>query len=218
MDRKTNELLNSIPEHADYAADAGDLDPEDIPQERMDAVMDLLHHADNDVVRFLAAKLLTSWGVHDGLVALEKSMERPEAVEGIYTHRLHGYDDTYRQILMAVIMYFANMADRGEKEVARTQIYSLLSKIIALAGSKPFDIADVFAFVKREKYMEYVLLVERYLVSIIDHPEVHRWKIYDAIELLMNFEPEFVVSLLKEKNKTIDDFRPAVTPVNGRQS
>ncbi|WP_016702307.1 hypothetical protein [Pseudomonas chlororaphis] len=210
MDRKTNDLLNSIPEHADYAADAGDLDPEDIPQERMDAVMDLLRHADNDVVRFLAAKLLTSWGGHEGLIALEKNMERPEIIEGIYSHRLHGYDDTYRQILMAVTMYFANMADRGEREVARTQVYSPLSKIIALAGSKPFEIADAFAFVKRERYLEYVLPIKQHLVSIIDHPEIHRWKIYDAIELLMGFDPEFVMSLLKEKNKTIDDFRPTV--------
>ncbi|CAI8909247.1 HEAT repeat domain-containing protein [Pseudomonas chlororaphis] len=210
MDRKTNDLLNSIPEHADYAADAGDLDPEDIPQERMDAVMDLLRHADNDVVRFLAAKLLTSWGVHEGLIALEKNMERPEIIEGIYSHRLHGYDDTYRQILMAVTMYFANMADRGEREVARTQVYSPLSKIIALAGSKPFEITDAFAFVKRERYLEYVLPIKQHLVSIIDHPEIHRWKIYDAIELLMGFDPEFVMSLLKEKNKTIDDFRPTV--------
>lgn len=115
MDRKTNDLLNSIPEHADYAADAGDLDPEDIPQERMYAVMDLLLHADIDVVRFLAAKLLTSWGIHEGLIALEEGMERPEIIEGIYSHRLHGYDDTYRQMLMAVTMYFAHMADRGGK-------------------------------------------------------------------------------------------------------
>lgn len=208
MDRKTNDLLNSIPEHADYAADAGDLDPEDIPKERMDAVMGLLRHADNDVVRFLAAKLLTSWGVHEGLIALEKSMERPEIIEGIYSHRLYGYDDTYRQILMAVTMYFANMADRGGREVARTQVYSPLAKIIALAGSKPFEIADAFAFVKRERYLEYVSPIEQHLVSIIDHPEIHRWKIYDAIELLMDFDPEFVMSLLKEKNKTIDDFRP----------
>ena len=208
MDRKTNDLLNSIPEHADYAADAGDLDPEDIPQERMDAVMGLLLHADNDVVRFLAAKLLTSWGIHEGLIALEKSMERPEVIEGIYSHRLHGYDDTYRQILMAVTMYFANMAGREGREVARAQVYSPLSKIIALADSKPFEIADAFAFVKRERYLEYVPLIEQHLVSIIDHPEIHRWKIYDAIELLMDFDPEFVMSLLKEKNKTIDDFRP----------
>lgn len=135
-------------------------------------------------------------------------MERPEDIEGIYSHRLHGYDDTYRQILMAVTMYFANMADKGEREVARTQVCSPLLKIIELASSKPFEIADAFAFVKHERYLEYVPPIKRYLVSIIDHPEIHRWKINDAIELLMEFDPEFVMSLLKEKNKKIDDFRP----------
>lgn len=85
-----------------------------------------------------------------------------------------------------------------------------MPEIIALAGSKPFEIAEAFAFVKRERYLEYVRPIKQHLVSIIDHPEIHRWKIYDAIELLMDFDPEFVMSLLKEKNKTIDDFRPTV--------
>lgn len=208
MGPKTYQLLNSIPEHADYAVTAGDLDPEDIPQERVDAVLDLLRHSSNDEEQFLAAKLLTSWGVYEGLIALEESMEKPEGIEGTYPHRLYGYDDTYRQILLAVTRYFANVADRGEVEAARVQIYSPLSKIITLASSKPFEIAKIFDFVKRKNYSEYVPLIEKHLAAIIDHPEVHRWKIYDAIDFLMSFNPEFVASLLKEKKKSIDDFRP----------
>lgn len=207
MDQKTNDLLNSIPEHADYAADAGELDAEDIPQERMDAVQKLLRESDDKVVHFQAAKLLTSWGVPEGLAALEKCLESPEVITNIYPHRLYGYDDTYRQILMAVVMYFANMADRGEREVARPQVYPTLSKIIAMASVNPFEIADVLAFVKRSGYLEYIPLIKQYLVSIIDYPEIHRWKIYDAIEFLMGFEPDFVARLLKEKNMSVDDFK-----------
>jgi hypothetical protein len=208
MEPKTYELLNSIPEHADYAVTAGDLDPEDIPQERIDAVLDLLRHASNNEEQFLAAKLLTSWGVYEGLIALEGSMEKPEGIEGTYFHPLYGYDDTYRQILLAVTRYFANVADRGEVEAARVQIYSPLSKIITLSSSKPFEIATIFDFVKRKNYSEYVPLVEEHLAAIIDHPEVHRCKIYDAIDFLMSFNPDFIASLLKEKNKSIDDFKP----------
>lgn len=62
MDSKTDRLLNDIPEHADYAVEAGDLDPEDIPQERVDAVQELLCRTQDDNERFLAAKLLTNWG------------------------------------------------------------------------------------------------------------------------------------------------------------
>ncbi|WP_428555638.1 hypothetical protein [Pseudomonas edaphica] len=208
MEPKTYELLNCIPEHADYAVTAGDLDPENIPRERINAVLDLLRHASNSEEQFLAAKLLTSWGVYEGLIVLEGCMEKPESIEGIYSHRLYGYDDTYRQILLAVTRYFSNVADRGEVEAARVQIYSPLSKIITLASSKPFEIGKIFDFVKRKKYSEYVPLVEEHLSTIIDHPEVHRWKIHDAIEFLMNFNPDFIASLLKEKNKSIDDFRP----------
>lgn len=207
MDRKTNDLLNSIPDHADYAADAGELDAEDIPQERMDALQKLLRESDDIVVHFQAAKLLTSWGVPEGLAALEKCLESPEVITNIYPHRLYGYDDTYRQILMAVVMYFANMADRGEREVARAKVYPTLSKIIAMASVNPFEIADVLAFLKRGGYSEYIPLIKHYLVSIIDHPEIHRWKIYDAIEFLMGVEPDFVARLLKEKNKSVDDFK-----------
>ncbi|GAB0062900.1 hypothetical protein IBA8401_39300 [Pseudomonas syringae] len=208
MEPKIYELLNGIPEHADYAVTAGDLDPEDIPQERIDDVLDLLRHATTNEEQFLAAKLLTSWGVHEGLIALEGSMEELEGIEGTYSHRLYGYDDTYRQILLAVTRYFANMADRGDVEAARVQIYSPISKIIALASSKPFEIAKIFDFVSRKKYSEYVPLIEEYLAAIIDHSEVHRWKIYDAIDFLMVCNPDFIASLLEEKNKSIDDFRP----------
>ncbi|NCE85621.1 hypothetical protein [Pseudomonas sp. Q1] len=207
MDPKTYELLNSVPEHADYAVTAGDLDPEDIPPERIGAVLNLLRHTNNKEEHFLAAKLLTSWGLCEGLVALEGDMEKNECIEGAYPHRLYGYDDTYHQIILAVTRYFANVADRGGTEAARTQIYSPLSKIISLASSKPFEIAKIFDFVKRKNYLEYVPLIEVHLVAIIDHPELHRWKIFDAIEFLMDFRPDFVLSLLQEKKKSIDDFR-----------
>jgi hypothetical protein len=50
--------------------------------------------------------------------------------------------------------------------------------------------------------------LKQYVFSIIDHPEVHRWKVYDALEFFMASDSGFVVSLLKSKNMSIDDFRP----------
>ncbi|GBH10692.1 hypothetical protein KPSA1_04112 [Pseudomonas syringae pv. actinidiae] len=44
-------------------------------------------------------------------------------------------------------------------------------------------------------------------MSIIDKSEVHRWKIYDAIEFLMEFHFQFVVFLLEEKRKSIEGFK-----------
>lgn len=208
MDRKTSMLLNDIPEGADYAAEAGDLDSEDIPQERMESVIGLLNTSDDKVVRFLAAKLLTSWGVSEGLKALEKIIEKEiGTIERVYVHRLHGYDDTFRHVGMAITMYYANMADRGERDVARRQIYSVLSKIISLAASEPFEIVDIFSFVRREGFFEYLPLIENCVLLMIDYPEIHRWKIFDTLEFLMEFDSGFVASLLREKNKTLCDFK-----------
>ncbi|UFI46397.1 hypothetical protein [Pseudomonas savastanoi] len=208
MDRKTSMLLNDIPEGADYAADAGDLDLEDIPQGRMESVIGLLHTSDEKVVRFLAAKLLTSWGVFEGLKVLEGIVEKEiGTIEKIYVHRLHGYDDTFRHVGMAIIMYYANMADRGEREVARVQIYSVLSKIISLAASAPFEIVDICSFVRCEGFFEYLPLIESCVSLMIDYPEIHRWKIVDALEFLMEFDSGFVASLLRKKNKTLCDFK-----------
>ncbi|WP_065259811.1 hypothetical protein [Pseudomonas bananamidigenes] len=208
MDPRTYELLNGIPEHVDYAVEAGDLDVEDISQDRLDSVKELLRESNDEVVRFYAAKLLTSWGTREGLFALEEFMSKPEVFEGLYIHRLRGYDDTYRHILMAVTMYFANVADKEGKEVARVQVFDILLKIIALAGVRPFEISEMLRFVRCENYIEYVAPLKQYLLSIIDHPEVHCWKIYDALDFFMSFDPEFVVSLLKSKNMSIDDFSP----------
>ncbi|KPW32893.1 hypothetical protein ALO59_101877 [Pseudomonas amygdali pv. mellea] len=210
MDHKTNFLLSNIPEDADCAADAGDLDLEDIPQERMEAVIDLLRNADDEVVKFLAAKLLASWG-GEGFSVLKEFVEKKSAIiANVYPHRLHGYDDTFRQVLMAVVMFYANMAGAGKKDAARAEVYPLLSKIIELAASNPFEITDVLSFIKREQYFEYLPLIKGYLMSIIDKPEVHRWKIYDAIEFLVGFDSRFVVSLLEERRKSIEDFKPSI--------
>lgn len=209
MDPKVYELLNSIPEQADYAADAGDLDSEDISPGRVDAVKELLLESGDEEVQFYAAKLLTSWGYHEGLVALEMFMSKPEVFEGLYTHRLHGYDDTYRYILMAVIMYFANVAEKEGKEIARVQVRDLLLKIVALAEKRPFEISEMLRFVKREKYPEYMAALKEYLLAIIDQPDVHRWKIYDALEFFVAVEPGFAELILKARNKLIDNFKPS---------
>lgn len=208
MDSNIYGLLNDIPEHADYAVEAGDLDSEDIPQERVDAVRALLCRTRDDKERFLAAKLLTHWGCRDGFMALEKCMEKPESIEGNYFHRLHGYDDTYSHILYALTQYYANRAERGHAEAARAEVFPLVSKMILLANSEPFEITAALDFAKRERYQEYLPLIKDHLLSIVDSFEIHRWKIYDAIVFLLHFDIEFVESLLKQKNKTIDDFKP----------
>ncbi|WP_338525355.1 hypothetical protein NUH87_06910 [Pseudomonas batumici] len=207
MERVTYDLLYSLPAGADYAVDATDLDAEDIPQSRVDRVLDLLLGTNSGMEHFLAARLLTSWGYHEGLTALEKCMSDREGIDGAFAHRIHGYDDTYRQVLLAVIRYFSNVADRGDVDGAGAQVYGPLSKIISLASTMPFEISNVFDFVSREGFLEYIPLFEQHLLSIVDQPEVHRWKINDAIGFLLRFDSEFVLSLLTQRGQTVDSFK-----------
>lgn len=207
MDSMIYDLLYSVPKGADYAVDATNLDPADIPRDRVDGVMNILLHANNEVERFLAARLLTSWGYHEGLIALEKYISEYEVVKGVFLHRLHGYDDTFRQILLAIISYFSNVADRGYLERGRAEVYAPLSKIILLAGTMPFEISNVLDFVEREGFLEYVPLLKQHFLSIIDHPEIYRWKINDVVESLLRLDAEFVLSVLQQKGKTIEDFK-----------
>jgi hypothetical protein len=41
---------------------------------------------------------------------------------------------------------------------------------------------------------------------MVEHPELHRWKIKDAIGLIMEFDADFVRALLSEKNKILENF------------
>lgn len=210
MDAKTYDLLNHIPENADYAVTAGDIDPEDLPRARIDAVQDLLRYTRDREEYFFAAKLLTSWGIREGLIALENCMEKPSSIEGIYSHRLHGYDDTYAQIVLAVTRYFSNVADLGKVEEARGDIYPLLSRVIESASGNAFEISRIYDFAESENFLEYVPLIKKHLVSIIDSPEIQGWKTYDALKFLEKFDPRFVASLLEARGKTIEDFNPSV--------
>lgn len=73
MDNLIQAILFEIPPTADYAADAFDLDAEDIPLSRVLQVEGLLK-SDDEFIQYTAARLLTSWGYELGLNIL-KSFE-----------------------------------------------------------------------------------------------------------------------------------------------
>ncbi|MCS3836418.1 hypothetical protein HNR03_000998 [Pseudomonas sp. JAI111] len=207
MESRIYDLLYSVPDNADYAVDAADLDAEDIPQNRIDGLMGLLLNGDDCMECFLAAKLLASWGVREGLVALDKYIDNLGAVSGLMTHRLHGYDDTYRCILLALTSYFANMSDKGESVKAREEIYNPISKIIELSNTAPFEISDFFWLVEAKGFFEYIPLLREHLVMIFDRPDVHYWKINDVVKLLLKVDLDFVSAFLKGKGRAIEDFK-----------
>lgn len=65
MDKETQDILYEIPEGADVA-DASELDVEDVPQYRIQALIKFLKDDTDNTVKFFAARLLASWGLKEG--------------------------------------------------------------------------------------------------------------------------------------------------------
>ncbi|WEV49305.1 hypothetical protein OZX61_02120 [Acinetobacter sp. ESL0695] len=204
MDDKIEYLLCDIPEHADYATEPGELDAEDIPAERITGVKELLSNL-NDYIAFQAALLLTNWGINEGFDKLTELIDT-DSVEGYIGHRLHSYDATLQYVLDALSCYWAVNSDLGNSDIARKKIFPYVCKIIHRSNNEPFDIRYMFSLVEKYHFNEYIPYLEEHLTAIIDHPEIHRWKIYDAIQSLLKVDHQFTVDLLKSKNKTIEDF------------
>ena len=113
-EKKIDFLLYSIPENVDYTTIPEELDLEDVPQERIDGLIELLSN-ENEVLQFDSARLLTHWGIDEGFDTLVLMFEKRKT-EGMIDHRLHGYDDTDRHILSAFISYWASKAGQSQQK------------------------------------------------------------------------------------------------------
>lgn len=199
-----NSLLRDIPTDVDYTELPEDLDPEDIPPERIKGVVDLLTHEDDYIV-FQAARLLTSWGIEEGFDTLRKLLVENE-LQGMIQHRIYGYDETYKHVLYAFISYWANQSDAGKGEQARKAIFEPVSIIIKASNTQHFQIKGLFRLVSKKGFVEYIPLLKEHLQIIIKNPEDNYWRIHDVIELFLNVDSDFVLQVLKENDKKLSDF------------
>ena len=111
-----------------------------------------------------------------------------------------------QHVLRAFIRYWADKSDHGLGTLTRKKLFPYIVKIIELANTQPFGIDSLFGLIIDEDFKEYIPFLKEHLISIIDHPEIHGWKIHDVIELFLKIEPDFVYKLLDEKGKTLKDF------------
>lgn len=204
MDKYAIELLSKIPENVDDDLLVEDLSLDDIPQEHLQAVRELLNSNDLYTV-FQAARVLTCWGDDVGFIKLTGLFDNDQLI-GLIDHRLHGYDDTAKHILSALISYWAVKSDKVLDDEARKKIFPYVAKIIKASNTQPFQIRSLFWVVEEYNFNEYIPFLKEHLISIIDHPEIHGWKIHDVIELFLKIETDFVYKLLEEKGKTLKDF------------
>jgi len=183
---------------------AEELDYEEIPEEHLNKIRLLLDSSDKYTV-FQAAKLLTFWGDDVGFNKLEELFYNNE-LKGFIGHRLHGYDDTLQHVLRALVSFWAQKVEQEQGEKARKKIFPFVSQIIKLSNYQQFEICGIFNVVENYSFNEYLPILKEHLILIIDHPEVHGWKIHDAIKFFLKIDPDFVNKLLDEKGKTLKDF------------
>lgn len=200
--------LIAIPDKAkSYTDELRNLEPEDIPWERIPEFKDVMHNSANEYDKVWAARILTEWGDSDGYDFLESYVcDREPSNEVLMEHRLRGYDDTNTQILGAAVKYWARRSDAGFEEQARKKIFKLVNHIIVLSNSMPFEIGGFFWLISDMGMTEYLPLLKEHLQAIIQRPEYHHWKVADCAHLLQKFDPEFVTQTLAAHGKTLADY------------
>lgn len=203
-----------VPENADYAVESTELDPEDIEPGRVEILKAIIANdiddPENNYLHFAAARVLCCWGYRCGFDVISKYIFREDLMEGPgeTSHRLHGYNTGYEYAYDAVWSYGSNLIDKGlEEEEVRKLIYSPIIKIIEYSNLKRFKLSLLFRFLDRVKYKEYYPHIKSHLLAIIDNPEFHHHKIFDALEFLQGVDPDFVASVLKPRGKTIADYK-----------
>lgn len=212
-----DEIKNAIydvPAHADYAAESGELDPEDIDPARVAILKSVIARdiddPDNDYLHFNAARVLCSWGYRCGFDMIVKYVFREDLMEGPgeISHRLYGYNTGYKFAYDAIWSYHSQLIATGlSEEESRKIIYLPIVKIIEYSNHKKFELSLLFRFLSGSKFGEYYPHIKRHLLSIIDNPEFHERKILQAIEFLNGVDPLFVASVLKARGKTIADYK-----------
>lgn len=201
MDKLTHDLLYKIPDEADYAESSAELDSDDIPESRVEAIKLLLNSGDIEV-SFIAGIVLTSWGYKEGLNKLKDIIN--SNCQTVIPHRLYSYDDSILHVLRAVKRYWAVQADIGNENRAREEVFPVVKSVIIRSSEERFHISIIFPWIERQKYDEYIPLLKEHLETIIENKDYHGWKVCDVILFLQKYCPEYIQILLEKKGKTLD--------------
>ncbi len=207
MNKEVHDLLYSLPPGTEsYAHDLTELETGDIPPDRIVKLKKLMRGQD-EVVALTAARILCGWGDEDGFEHLRQYVcDHPVSQVNLAPHRLRGYDDTYKQILDALVDYFVRGSDAGAGDIARKKIFEPIQKIISLSGQMQFGIEYFFWLLSKKGFTEYVPALKEHLVEILKNEEFHHWKVSDCVNLLKDFDLPFVERVLQERGKTLADY------------
>lgn len=197
MNHEAEKLLTEIPEGVAYTDDPADLDPEDITDSRIKAVIQLLSDG-NEYYRLRAAILLANWGESVGVTYLCNFVENSDGQEfNWFPHRLRPYDETYKVIFEALEGFWAFHTDQSSKDQAKQAIVPTLRKIIKLAGHLRFELRLGFLML-HGRFDDLLPDVKRYFEEILRNPDFHHWKIEDTASVLSQIDPQYVAQKISQ--------------------
>lgn len=117
-------LLNDIPSHVDYTDLVEELELEDVPKERINAIINILDSEKDIYILFRASFILTSWGIDEGFQKITQLLYNG-SIDYLIPSNLKLKDDTYKHVLSAYISYWAVNSDNGKNEEARKKYINL---------------------------------------------------------------------------------------------
>lgn len=208
MEKENADLLYALPDGISDDECLIDLEPEQIPWERVPALIALVDGSD-EWLAFEAARLLCHWGHDEGLRHLTWFVcERAPLADnaGWMPHRIWSHDETYRFALGALVAYWACKNTDADEVLARAAIFQPITRIVALSSHRRFMINDLFWLVEKYQFVEYVPCLKQHFAAILANPRDYYWKIVDCAKVLAKIDPAFVNDALAVHGKTLSDY------------
>ncbi|WP_170238475.1 hypothetical protein [Streptococcus suis] len=194
-------LLYEIPEGADYAIDASELEQEDISSTRVRQLEELLQKGE---YVFEISMLLTAWGYDSGFNCLTELFDKG-LLRGFIVNRLYGYDETYKHILDNLILFWINKGAGEDKEI-EVKVNLYIKKIIQDSFLEMYDLDPLITFLQLSSTrQELIELIKQNLEKITLEQENFLWRIKSDLKIINIYDKDFVDNFINKYSLDRDD-------------
>lgn len=194
-------LLYDIPEGADYAIDASELEQEDISSTRVRQLEELLQQGE---YVFEISMLLTAWGYDSGFNCLTELFDKG-LLRGFIVNRLYGYDETYKHILDNLILFWINKGAGEDKEI-EVKVNLYIKKIIQDSFLEMYDLDPLITFLQLSNTrQELIELIKQNLEKITLEQENFLWRIKSDLKIINLYDKDFVDNFINKYSLDRDD-------------
>ncbi|MBO4108540.1 MULTISPECIES: hypothetical protein [Streptococcus] len=196
-----DKLLYDIPEGADYAIDASELEQEDISSTRVRQLEELLQQGE---YVFEISMLLTAWGYDSGFNCLTELFDKG-LLRGFIVNRLYGYDETYKHILDNLILFWINKGAGEDKEI-EVKVNLYIKKIIQDSFLEMYDLDPLITFLQLSNTrQELIELIKQNLEKITLEQENFLWRIKSDLKIINLYDKDFVDNFINKYSLDRDD-------------